>query len=191
MARASEAPSPTAPASPASAALRPRIVGLVDGTPESARPVTTRKAAMVRPSVRAAAESTAGCPSRKPPASSSAPAERPACSQRATRSGLPRFTPATTGRIWINAPSMTCSMKPTVIRWVAASRPGVQRDASRSGPAASSSNPAASENSGAVRKKRSGAANGGAFWNASIACMWPVQRQIRISKVPSASSSVS
>ena len=79
-----------------------------------------------------------------------------------------------------------------MMRFFAASRPGVQRDASRSGPTNSSRSPATSENSGAVRKKRSGAAKGGALSNESSACIRPPdQRQIRISKVPSPTSSVS
>jgi hypothetical protein len=69
------------------------------------------------------------------------------------------FAPATTGRIWIIAPSITCSMKPTVIRCVSASADGVQREARSSGPLQSRSVPARMANSGAVRKKRNGAAD--------------------------------
>ena len=192
IATASQAPSPTAPARPTRASLRPRIVGLVDGTPRSARPVATRKPATVTPSIAAAAVNSDGTTNRKAHASRTAPADSPACSQRAVASGLARLAPATTGRIWISAPSMTCIMKPTVIRCVAASSPGTQREASSDGPATASSRPAASANSGAVRKKRSGAAKGGALSKESSACMrLPAQRQIRISKVPSATSSVS
>jgi hypothetical protein len=45
--------------------------------------------------------------------------------------------------------------------------PGVQRDASRSGPPHSSSSDASTPNSGAVRKKRNGALTGGACSSAS------------------------
>ena len=98
----------------------------------------------------------------------------------------------TTGKIWIMAPHMTCSMKPMVIRWVMASVAGVQRDANAAGPSISRSSPANTTNSGAVTKKRSGAAKGGAFSKESSACMTVAcrQREIRISNVPSGISSV-
>ena len=66
---------------------------------------------------------------------------------------------------------MLCSMKPTVTRWVAASAPGIQRDAMSGGPVQASSRPARMANSGAARKKRNGAAKGGAFSKDSKACI--------------------
>ena len=78
----------------------------------------------------------------------------------AMRSGAGMLAPATTGMTCSSAPSITCNMKPAAKRCVMASAPGVHRE-TRISPPKSSVSPATTPNSGAVRKKRSGAENGG------------------------------
>ena len=71
------------------------------------------------------------------------------------------FAPATTGSTWIKAPSITWSMNPAVIKCVSANASGVQRERKAFGPLQISSSPARTPKTGAVRKKRNGAAIGG------------------------------
>jgi hypothetical protein len=77
--------------------------------------------------------------------------------------------PATTGSICISAPIITMARKPSVSAWVSASACGVQREARVSG-ARTIRMAAARRNSGAVRKNRSGSANGGACSKERPAC---------------------
>src|SRR5574343_237864 len=162
-------PRPMTTAKPTSANFSPRIVGLVDGTPRRARSIETRKRRTVAPSNKAPPSSAHGWPNQKPPTSNKPPPVSPMWTARARARGRGRSAPATTGRIWISAPNITCSMKPIVSRWVAARAPGVQREAKTPGPSIMISKPASAANSGAVRKKRRGAAKGGAFSNDSTA----------------------
>ena len=165
------------------------MLGLVDGTRKIARPAAIRNTVRLIASSTPAPCSQPGEPVRKPAASAKAPSASPGCTIPAISRGRARLAPASTGRIWISAPTMTCNMKPTVSKWVAASAAGVHREAKMASPSITANAPASTRNSGAVRKKRSGADSGGLWSKESSACIDAQQRMVT-TKVPSACSSV-
>ena len=146
-------------------------MGPLAGTPCSAIAAATTKVITPAPRKKTAAPNNSGAEVRKALTKRMPPIVMPACTALAITSGRAILAPAITGKSCCMAPSMTCIMKPTVMRWVSASADGVQREANNSGPLHSSRQPALMANRGAVRKKRSGALMGGPWSNDKSACI--------------------
>ena len=76
-----------------------------------------------------------------------------ACTTLDTHSGPTMLAPGNNGKNLHHAPSMTCIMKPTVMRWGKASAAGVQRDRKISGPLHKRRTPARRLKRGSSQKK--------------------------------------
>ncbi len=159
---ASSSPSTTVIASATVASIIPTTVALRTATRASAAATATRNTANAAPSVHAATRVASGCPNANPHASAAAPTTSSACAAPATSRAAGTGVPASTGRIWSMAPSITIAMYPRVTRCVPASAAGVARAWNASAPLHASSAAAANRNRGAVRKKRNGTEIGGA-----------------------------